>query len=406
MTAANPAAVLESYSQRRAAARSTAPSSAIVPAATARPVRMPGELVRELASHGPVIRLETGIPTLDECCRGGLPTRRLVIIGGAPGAGKTTFVTSLAWQWATASKAQVVYLAVDEGPEGVISRIGQHEGISSVLIEERDGIALERLATTLDLAALVLLDSDDDLGTVEGAAALLAQADPDFPRVLVIDSVQTVRALGTDDAASPRERVDAVVRALKTASQKYGFLVLATCELARGAYRSRNVAEAINDLAAFKESGGIEYAAQTALVLRSVPDDATLIDVTVPKNRAYRRDPFRLRLDYQSMRFEEVDVPPPSAPSRTERPSTLQADVSAVFKFVLEQPGLSGLAKLRDGLRARDVRISNDRVGAAVAYLFERGAFEDRPEKGRPRWFGVPSKLEKNQHGERQDDSE
>ena len=140
----------------------------------------------------------------------------------------------------------------------------------------------------------MLVDGDDLAGSVERIAELLAVRAAGKPAVLVVDSLQTVRAIGTDTAGSPRERVDAVVRALKSMRDRHGFLVVATCELARGAYRSKALAEQINDLAAFKESGGIEYAAQTALVLRSVPDEPALVDVAVPKNRAYRKDAFRL----------------------------------------------------------------------------------------------------------------
>ncbi|MBX3205498.1 MAG: AAA family ATPase [Labilithrix sp.] len=290
----------------KSAGEPASPERKADPSPPARPAT-PAERVRALAKLGPVVRLPTGIPTFDRGCRGGVPAPRFVVLGGAPGAGKTTLATWLGWRWAKAG-IPVAMLAVDEGPDGVLMRIAQLEGLEPAAIEERREDVLEELATRLDAAPLVIVDGDDAGGTVEGAAALLTDFPADLPRVLIIDSIQTVRATGTDGADSPRERIDAVVRAAKAARDGHALLVIATCELSRGAYRSRSAAEAINDLAAFKESGGIEYAAQTALVLRSVADAPNLVDVTVPKNRAYKRDPFRLRLDHRTTAFEEVEM--------------------------------------------------------------------------------------------------
>ena len=272
-----------------------------------RALRSLEERVRELVGLGPVVRLETGIKTLDASCRGGLPFRRLVVLGGAPGAGKTSLATWLGWKWAKTG-VPVVVLAVDEGPEGTLMRIAQMEGISANRIEERDAEVLEALAQRVSSVPLTVVGEDDEGSTVEAAAALLAQKAEGQPAVLIVDSLQTVRCEGHDGKQSPKDRVDTVVRALKAVREKYGFMVVTTCELARGAYRSRNVAETINDLAAFKESGSIEYAAQTALVLRSVPEESQLIDVSVPKNRAYKRDFFRLRMDALTCGFAEIDA--------------------------------------------------------------------------------------------------
>lgn len=324
-----------------------APSSTTEPAAPARrEIPRPGDRVRALAGLGPVVRLATGIPTLDVSCRGGIPTRRLVVVGGAPGSGKTSLGTNWAWRWAKGGIV-VGILAVDEGPEGAITRIAQLEGMSPEKLEERDPNTLARLAEMLDATPLILLDGEDEAGTVEGVAELVAKRAAGGVGVLVVDSIQTVRAAGTETVDSPRERVDAVVRALKSARDRHGLLVIATCELSRGAYRSRSLAETINDLAAFKESGSVEYAAQTALVLRSVPDEASLVDVTVPKNRAYRRDPFRLRMDHSTTAYVEVDMPEPSVSSSVGAPR-----FDAVRRGVVQVVSTQELRSARSVVRA------------------------------------------------------
>jgi hypothetical protein len=138
--------------------------------------------------------------------------------------------------------------------------------------------------------------------TVEAAALLLPPGG-----VLLADSIQTLRAAGTE-GAEPRARVDAVVHALKSAT-RIGLLVLATCELARGAYRSNDPAQRTNSLAAFKESGSVEYGMDGALVLRTVSGEPDLVDVEVVKNRLGSRPEFRLRLDRSRALFNEEGRP-------------------------------------------------------------------------------------------------
>ena len=77
--------------------------------------------------------------------------------------------------------------------------------------------------------------------------------------MLVVDSVQTCRAFGTDIADNPRARADLVMASFKRVARKLKHIVIATSEVSRGWYRNSN--DRIDPLAAFKESGGIEYAA-------------------------------------------------------------------------------------------------------------------------------------------------
>jgi KaiC/GvpD/RAD55 family RecA-like ATPase len=344
-----------------------------------RPTISPADRVRELAKLGPVMRLPTCLPTLDGDCRGGLPARRLVVFGGAPGAGKTSLATYLGWNWAKAG-TPVAFLAVDEGPEGVLMRIAQLEGINPDRIEEREPEALDRLASLIAEVPMVLVDSEDASGSVEAIAMMLAAIPTTGPRVLIVDSLQTVRAAGTETAKDARERVDTVVRALQAAREKYGFLVIATCELSRGAYRSRSVAEAINDLAAFKESGGIEYAAQTALVLRSVPDEASLVDVTVPKNRAYKRNPFRLRMDHRTTSFAEIEAPAaePTGSDGANRFARIRAKIMKACAQLSDLNSATKIATAVGGEKAFTLRVIKALIEDGDLAMVGRG-YRPRP---------------------------
>lgn len=253
-----------------------------------------------LAAAQKAERLSTGLPTFDDACRGGLPFPRFVVIGGAPGAGKTTLATQFAFRWAKTAGVLVACLSVDEGPEGVIARMVQLAG------HDPDGDLTGASAARVELAGLNIWLCDG--GTIEEFAAEAQRRAEGRKVVLIVDSIQTVSSARSSESDNAKARVDAVVAALKLAARSA--LVLATCELSRGSYRSKSAADQINDLAAFKESGGIEYAAQTAIVLRSEPGESDLVAVTTPKNRGARmgKPSWVMRLDRVTAAFTEVDA--------------------------------------------------------------------------------------------------
>lgn len=254
-------------------------------------------------------QLPTKFPTLNEATRGGPRAGKLIVVGGAPGAGKTTWATQLAVDY-TLDGYGVAILAADEDADGLLIRIGQQLGFNRESLENGDETTRAQLADRLRaLPSLMLVDAEEGSLTLEKVSAELLRRSGG-PSVLVVDSVQTIRVNGAAAADGPRARIDLVMAALKTAA-KQGHLVIATCELARGAYRSQNAADRIDDLAAFKESGGIEYGAAVALVLRSVKDGGGLIDVSIAKNRLGQKPSFRLALDYNTAQLREVEMPDP-----------------------------------------------------------------------------------------------
>jgi replicative DNA helicase len=337
---------------------------------------------RALRQRGPIRRLATGLASLDKACRGGFAVPRLVVIGGAPGAGKTALVV---WIGVTLAQAgvPVVMLAVDEGADDILLRVALLLGVDVERLEAGDEIEWDTFESNLSPLPLTLLDGDEGW-TIETAAAHLATFTADQPGVLVVDSAQTVDAKGTVEAESPRTRADAVVRSLKHVVRSNPFLVLATSELARGAYRSRNTADQINDLAAFKESGSIEYAAQTAVVLRSVPDGGGAVDVAIPKNRGGKKDGFCIEID-QRTRVREVDAP--SEPDKAEsRAAKITDDAATVLAVIVQKPGLPGKAAIRTAVRASGASLGNERVDAALERLLDQHRVENRGTETRPRF--------------------
>ncbi len=289
----------------------------------------PAERVRALGTHG--ARLPTGFPTLDRITRGGFMAGERIIVGGAPGAGKTSLIVQIARDYARKGHP-VAILAADENAEGLLIRWGQQDGFSREALEAGNETVKESFASILESIPVDLVDADEVGAAVEDVAEKLARRSSEKTGVLFVDSLQTVRARDTGLDANPREQINSVMRALKRAARKHGLLVIATSELSRGAYSGHP--KPVDPLAAFKESGGIEYGAAVALIIRCSPYAENIFEVYVPKNRPGGiKTWFWLEFDPERATFREVDAPahiPRSATSK--RSPSLRERVLSVLK--------------------------------------------------------------------------
>jgi replicative DNA helicase len=280
-----------------------------------RAIPSPGAAIRGLASEGSVRRLETGFATLDEITRGGLMFGKFHVVGGPPNVGKTSVVAQIGFRAARAGVPTMVVAADVDDREAICIRFGQASGLLLADLEARNPYAFDRLAGLLDEVPLGIVDLDEDEACVEDAIdRLVAMPSPvgDVGRVLVVDSLQTVRTRLGAEAENEIDRVRATVKVLRGACKRYGLLVVASSELSRGAYRSKRKEDNCTSISAFKHSGDIEHAVTTALVLWPVQNEERpgLVDVDVPKNKRGRGDrPFRLEHDHARCRFDEVDRP-------------------------------------------------------------------------------------------------
>lgn len=322
-------------------------------------------------------RILTGIPAIDTSFDGGgLPTPRLIVFGGAPGAGKTSVCTAIAHEAMKQGHA-VAFLAIDEGLEGVAGRLCKIEGLKEPKAPPPNEFAAgfllrvvpkprrDEIAATSKIAGLPFFINEtasveqmvDRLLRFAEVRSLTSKAP-----VLVVDSIQKVRARGSSNAPDPRMRVDAVTSALKEAVRR-GVLVLATSELNRSAYRSKKVDEQTADIAAAKESGAIEYAAQTLFILRSTQDE-DVINVTTPKNRGGKHPSFRLRLDRERMSYAQIED---EAEGTSQ--SRLTADAEVLKEIVRTHPGIRTVRELRAACQAGGQLTKHERIDAARSYL-------------------------------------
>lgn len=262
------------------------------------------ELLRAEPRSAP--QLPTGIATLDRVTSGGIEVGAVHVIAGHPGAGKSSLAIDLAHRFAL-SAAHVTILAGDQADEAYVARFGQLEGLPRGFQKMRE--LREAAVARLGELQIRIVDpiKHPRAFVVETASRSLRRRAGDAPGVLVVDSLQRARSRASDGVKDPRQRVDLVLDALRRAARTDGHLVLVTSEVARGSYAARDKASRTDPLAAAKESGGIEYAADLLLALDRTSDGGH-VDAYLAKNRfGPDKISFALEIDTQSTRVTEVD---------------------------------------------------------------------------------------------------
>lgn len=243
------------------------------------------EIIRRAREDGTGgLEIPTPYEELNEILDGGL-TAALYILGATSSAGKTAFTLNLASELARDN--DVLYFTVEMSAKTLISRClmrlvaersGFDAGKPTISVGQKDYIRGDRYAALNNMMRQAIDAADEELSKLKGlyiiegdgrAGMTIEDIENRVERhvsitgrrpVVFVDYLQILAPM--DPRATDKQRTDSIVLALKGISRQYDIPVFAISSFNRGSYLSP-----VN-MAAFKESGAIEYSADVLLGLQ------------------------------------------------------------------------------------------------------------------------------------------
>lgn len=258
---------------------------------------------------------------------------RVLLLGGAPGAGKSALVAQIVVEALRRTPTlRALILNVEMPPTALLERqLSRLSGVDLTPIMRRETTAddRQRLEAALDdLAALA-----DRLAFASPSAdlAAIARAADDFEAdLIVLDYVQRIRPPGK--SATRRESIDAVMDHVRRfASADAAIICVAALARQKSDKGQSTYAPETLNLASFRESSELEFGADDAFILAPA-DDADAMVLKHLKSRYGETRDLHLRFDRKHQRFsddlEAAAWAEASKPTRADA-DDIQADIAA-----------------------------------------------------------------------------
>ena len=159
-------------------------------------------------------KVETGVAGLDDVLRGGLPARRMYLIDGLPGSGKTT----LALQFLLAGIAageKSVYISLSETRDE-IEEVARSHGWS---LEQLEIVELSALDEKIGAEAQSTLFHPSDVELTETTHFLLEAVERLNPSRVALDSLSELRLLSQTALRYRRQIASAAIAAARSTPQ-------------------------------------------------------------------------------------------------------------------------------------------------------------------------------------------
>lgn len=242
--------------------------------------------------------LDSGFENLNQICNG-LDTG-LMVLAAPPGQGKTTLAWQIACQTAERGRLPVVFVSMEQSKEELrakalsrLSRIDYRHIMRGRLNAEDDhdrGTLLDAAAQYGRTARYLTIVEGCESTTVDAIQEVVRGKlrQLNAPRCLVVvDYLQMIplRAEDADRVTNTRDRTDLHVSALRRMARDLKSPVLVISAENRAGYSSKR-------MDVFKESGGIEYSADIAMILtrdktagEGEQENCRTLDLNIVKNR-------------------------------------------------------------------------------------------------------------------------
>ncbi len=319
--------------------------------------------------------IPTGLPWLDQNTGGGLAEGESAVIGGAPGALKTTVACQVAANMANRGAA-VCFVAWDEGWLRVGRKLGANFGERYAELGGDYPPVTERLRTKLsDRDLMVFLPDPSSGATFEEIAAAFRETVPEGRTlVYIVDLIQTIDVeASADDDAEPTA-LRKVVDSLLAVTKKQGAVVIALSEVTKAAL----TLEAIEagPLAAFAGSRRIASRFDVPVVMAKTGERS--VRVYVAKNRLGPTGRFSLELDVERWKLIQIDELEEGAARADAAREQATGDERVVVDILraagpLRAMGVEAEARAKGMPRAR-LRAALERLRTAGVVIEVRGA--------------------------------
>mgnify|MGYP001217623903 FL=1 len=229
----------------------------------------------------------TGFCRLDKTIGGLKPG--LFIIAGPPSAGKTTYVKQLADQVAEKTDASVLFFAYEQSAYDLrVKSLARLSDIDNETIKQ--GKIVNRLDDAVRqyraIGRNMKIIEADQRHTVDAIRLIVQQERhrTGKPPIVIIDYLQIMPSGPAGQDQDRRVQIDTMISEFRRVARDTKASFILVSNMARAEYKDAK-------MTAFKESGGIEYSADVAAVMKVEGDKAEYrtVSLVILKNRNGRR---------------------------------------------------------------------------------------------------------------------
>jgi replicative DNA helicase len=271
---------------------------------------------RSAATRGEAVGIVTGFSALDALRPYGLHAGDLVIVGGRPGTGKTTFMLNLMAHMADAG-ARIACFSLEMASLALATKILSaktgvpSEKIQSGYVSQADMDLLETAADEISARWKVWIDDTAGL-EVDTLRPLLKSVRSDID-IVMIDYLQMLRTPQSMARLSEYDRISYVCSRVKALAKSQGVTVIACTQLSRSPEKR---SEGKPKLADLRGSGQIEQDADLVIFMHrpgahfDSGERPRSVTVIVSKQRSGPEGEFELAWDAACSRFGNMAAMP------------------------------------------------------------------------------------------------